>query len=144
MPLLIEPYCGAVATAPPGAGECSLVALRPLEPFSVRMKAAVVVGLFVGGPVLLTSAVAFALVFELPLVLIFLSLAGLLQAATLRVVRPYAVVAMVALSAVITPNTDAVTLLFMAGPMLAFYELSILASWLIERSRRRRGTLSER
>lgn len=209
LPLLIAPYCGAVALSGP-VGECALVALRPLEPFSVRMKASVVAGLFIGGPVifhqvwrfitpgltgrerryalpfvlgsqlmfglgiafaslvipqglrillgmggprvvamlsaseylsfLLTSAVAFGLVFELPLVLILLSLTGLVQVASLRRARPYAVLAMIVVAAIVTPTTDAVTLLLLAAPMLVFYELSILVGWLIERSKRRRGS----
>jgi sec-independent protein translocase protein TatC len=60
------------------------------------------------------------------------------KAAMLRRARPYAVVGMVIAAAIITPTTDAVTLLFMVGPMLLFYELSIGAAWLIERSRARR------
>jgi sec-independent protein translocase protein TatC len=47
-------------------------------------------------------------------------------------------VAIVIVAALITPTTDAVTLFFMAGPMVLFYELSIVAAWLIERARRRR------
>ncbi len=40
---------------------------------------------------------------------------------------------------IVTPTTDAVTMLFMAAPLALFYELSIVAAWLIERSRRRRA-----
>ena len=39
-------------------------------------------------------------------------------------------------------RVTAVTLLFMAGPMVLFYEVSILAAWLIEHSRRRRSASS--
>ena len=47
---------------------------------------------------------------------------------------------MVFVAAVVTPTTDPVNLFFMAGPMLVFYELSILAAWLIERSPPTKGT----
>jgi sec-independent protein translocase protein TatC len=63
---------------------------------------------------------------------------GVLNAANLRAARPYAVVAMVTLAAIITPTADAVTLLLVAGPMIVFYELSIVAAWLIDRRRARR------
>jgi sec-independent protein translocase protein TatC len=86
----------------------------------------------------LTTSVAFGLVFELPLVLIFLAMVGVVTAGGLRRARPYAVVAILIAAAIITPTTDAVTLLLMAGPMWLFYELSILAAWFIERRRRRR------
>jgi sec-independent protein translocase protein TatC len=206
--VLIDPFCRAQAVLDPELAECNLVAIRPLEPFSVRMKSAVVIGLFIGGPVIfyqlwrfitpgltrkerrlalpfvilsqvmfgvgmlfayvvipqglrillgmagdrvdifltldeyisffLTTSVAFGLVFELPLVLIFLSLVGVLSADALRRARPYAMVGIVTLAAIITPTTDAVTLMLMAGPMALFYELSIVAAWVIERRRRRR------
>ena len=86
------------------------------------------------------TALAFGLVFELPLVLVLLSLLGMVSSAGLRQFRPYALVLNTIVAAVVTPTTDAVTLLFMAGPMALFYEGSILAAWLIERSRRRRAT----
>jgi len=202
--LLLQPYCAVLA-----AGErCDLVVLSPLDPFFVRLRAAFVVGLFVGGPVLLYQAwrfitpgltsrerryalpfvllsqvmflaglvfaswviprglaillalggdgirpllgateylsfllamgLAFGLVFELPLVLISLVLAGVLTAAGMRRNRRYAVVAIFVAAAIITPTVDAVTLLLVAGPMMLFYEISILAAWLVERSRSRR------
>jgi sec-independent protein translocase protein TatC len=84
------------------------------------------------------TALAFGLVFELPLVLILLSLLGMVTSGGLRRFRPYALVLNTILAAVVTPTTDAITLLFMAGPMAVFYEASIIAAWLIERSRRKR------
>jgi len=86
----------------------------------------------------LRTSVAFGLVFEIPLVLVFLSLLGIVTSSAMRKARPWAIVANVAVAAVVTPTTDPVTLLFMAVPMVVFYELAILVAWLIERSRRRR------
>jgi sec-independent protein translocase protein TatC len=205
--LLMAPYCTALEAIRPD-DTCTLVALRPLEPFAVRIKTSLVIGLFVGGPVIfyqlwrfitpgltrkerryalpfvtlsqvmfalgigfayliipqglrillnlggpnieafltadeylsffLRMSVAFGIVFEFPLLLIFLALVGVVKAGMLRRARPYAVVGMVVAAAIITPTTDAVSLFFMVGPMLLFYELSIGAAWLIERARRRR------
>lgn len=204
---LIAPYCSNPLAYRNPSGDCSLIAIRALEPFSVRMKVSLLVGVFVGGPVIfyqlwrfvtpglttrerryalpfvagsqvmfaagiafayliiprgleillafagdqvtpqltaneylsffLTTSVAFGVVFELPLVLVFLSMVGVVTAAAMRRFRPYAVVLNLVVAAVVTPTTDAVTLLFMAVPMVAFYELAILAAWLIERRRRR-------
>lgn len=86
---------------------------------------------------LLTMGLAFGIVFELPLVLAFLVLAGMLTARAMRDFRRYAIVINVVVAALITPTGDAVTLLFVAGPMLLFYELAIGFAWLVERSRRR-------
>jgi sec-independent protein translocase protein TatC len=56
----------------------------------------------------------------------------------MRGFRRYAIVINVVAAAIITPTGDAVTLLLVAGPMILFYELSILFAWSVERSRRRR------
>jgi len=47
--LLIAPYCEVVEA---GRDNCNLIALKPLEPFSVRIRASLMIGLFVGGPVI--------------------------------------------------------------------------------------------
>ncbi len=203
--LLIEPYCRVLGD---GRENCNLIALRPLEPFSVRIRASMVMGLFLGGPVIfyqlwrfitpgltarerrftlpfvvlsqvmlgagivfayliipqaltvllamggprieaflsateylsffLRLCLAFAMVFELPLVLTALVLVGVLDHSSLKRGRPYAVVAMVTLAALVTPTTDAVTLLAVSAPMLLFYEASILFAWVVARRRRRR------
>jgi sec-independent protein translocase protein TatC len=206
--LLLTPYCATPQAYRDADGNCALVALRALEPFSVKIKTSLLVGLFVGGPVIfyqlwrfitpgltrterryalpfvvlsqvmfglgiafayvvlpqglrillgfggdqidvvlsaqeylsfyLTTSIAFGLVFEIPLVLTFLALVGILNSSQLRRFRPYAIVLNVVVAALVTPTTDAVTLFLMAGPMALFYEFAILASWLIERARRKR------
>lgn len=206
---IIAPYCELPqAVRLTEGGDCVLLGFRVLEGFSVRIKTALVVGLFLGGPVIfyqlwrfitpglttserryalpfvvlsqlmfafgigfayliipqglaillnlggpsiapalgaeeylsffLTTSVAFGLVFELPLVLVFLALVGMVSSSGLRRFRPYALVANVLVAAIVTPTTDPVNLFFMAGPMALFYELSIVIAWLIERGRRRR------
>jgi sec-independent protein translocase protein TatC len=87
---------------------------------------------------LLAMGIAFGVVFELPLVLAFLALAGVITSDGMRRFRRYAVVINVVAAAFITPTGDAVTLLFVAGPMIVFYELAILFAWTIERARGRR------
>jgi sec-independent protein translocase protein TatC len=83
--------------------------------------------------------IAFGIVFELPLVLVFLALAGVITSDGMRRFRRYAIVGNVVLAAIITPTVDAVSLMLVAGPMMLFYELAIVIAWLIERMRRRRG-----
>jgi len=203
---LIAPYCDLPSTIR-ATQECGLIALRPLEPFSVRIRTALVVGLFVSGPVLflqiwrfitpgltrkekqfalpfvlisqalfgagvafayliipralaillslggplvtpmlsateylsffLAMSLAFGVIFEIPLILISLTVVGVLNATQLRSARPYAVVVMTISAAIITPTTDAVTLLFVAGPMWFFYEFSVIVARLIGRRRAR-------
>jgi len=203
--LLLQPYCQATGAV----DGCDLIVLGPLDPFLVRIRAAVVAGVVVGGPVLLyqlwrfitpgltprerryalpfvllsqvmfaagivfaayaiprglsvllalggdsirpllgareylsfllTMGVAFGIVFELPLVLVFLSLAGVITSDGMRRFRRYAIVGNVVVAAIITPTVDAVSLMLVAGPMMLFYELAIGIAWFIERARRRRG-----
>jgi sec-independent protein translocase protein TatC len=208
--VLIQPYCSVTQEFRAIKGDCALIATRPLEPFSFRIKTAMVVGLFLGGPVifyqlwrfivpgltdrerryafpfvalsqlmfafgiafawyvipkglgillsiagpqvqtllqagdylsfLLTMMVAFGLVFEVPLVLVFLSLLGIVKAQGLRRARPYAIVGAAVLAALVTPTTDPVTMLLMMAPLVVFYELSVVFAWLVERRRGERRT----
>ena len=74
------------------------------------------------------------LVFELPVILVVLATAGVVTSEWLRQQRGYAILALVILSAVVTPTTDPVTLLLMAVPLIGLYELSI---WLTRAATRR-------
>ena len=89
----------------------------------------------------LATMIAFGASFEFPLVLIALSLTGVLSAGQLKRARRYAIVGVFAAAAVITPTQDPITMSMMAGPLLLFYEISVLAAWLIERRRRRTTAL---
>lgn len=206
--VLIDPYCGVVDRVSE-TGDCTLIILRPLEAFSVRIKVAMLAGTFLGGPVIffqlwrfvspgltsserryaapfvflsqvlfalgigfawfvlpnalgvltslggpqivpnltaqeyisfiLTTSMAFGLVFLLPVVLTFLSLVGVLTAAAMRNARPYAIVGIAIVAALVTPTTDPVTMLLMMAPMTVFYEVSIIFAWWFERRRARRA-----
>ncbi|MBU3665881.1 MAG: twin-arginine translocase subunit TatC [Chthoniobacterales bacterium] len=72
----------------------------------------------------------FGLAFELPVVVLALVKMGLLGHAQMRATRPYAVVVIFLLAAVITPTTDVFTLLLMGGPMVLLYEACI---WIAKR-----------
>lgn len=203
--VLVEPYCRLDSAFRP-AEACAVVATTPLEPFSVRIKVAVVVGLVLAGPVifyqlwrfvtpgllarerryalpfvvlsqlmfmggvafayailpfalevllsmageaitplitaneylsfLLTTAVAFGVLFEIPLILSFLAIAGVVGPATLRRFRPYAVLGNFFLAALITPTTDPVTMSILAVPMVILYEAAIGVAWFVQRRRR--------
>ena len=67
---------------------------------------------------------AFGLIFEMPLFCFFLARMGLISAGMMRRARPYAIVAIFAAAAILTPP-DVFSQLLMAGPMLLLYEASI-------------------
>jgi sec-independent protein translocase protein TatC len=70
---------------------------------------------------------AFGLVFELPVVIFFLSKIGLVTPELLRRQRKYAILLTFALGAILTPP-DVITQLMMAGPLILLYEVGILVS----------------
>jgi sec-independent protein translocase protein TatC len=68
----------------------------------------------------------FGVLFQLPLILFFLGLAGAVKVQQLRRQRRLALIIIVALSAVVTPTQDPFTLLAVSVPLYAMYEATIL------------------
>ena len=68
------------------------------------------------------------LVFELPIVIYFLSKIGLMSPAFMRTYRKHAVVIILVLAAFITPTSDATTMILVAVPLYILYEASIVVS----------------
>jgi sec-independent protein translocase protein TatC len=81
---------------------------------------------------------ATGVIFELPLLLAVLGMAGLVSSSFLMRYQRHAVVLCVALAAFITPTSDVFNLALMSAPMLVCYELGVLAVWIVERRRARR------
>lgn len=75
---------------------------------------------------LLAMSLLFGLVFELPVVSWVLARFGLLRTAWMRRYRRHAIVVILIAAALITPTTDALTLVIVSLPIWALYELSIL------------------
>jgi sec-independent protein translocase protein TatC len=75
------------------------------------------------------------LIFELPMVSYFLSKFGLLTPAFMRHYRRHSIVAILILSAVLTPTTDVVTMAVFAMPMFILFEISIWISAAVHRKR---------
>ena len=77
----------------------------------------------------------FGLVFELPMLAFVLSNLGVLTPQLLRTVRPYAIVLIFILAAIITPP-DVVSQFMIAVPMIGLYELSIGISMFVVKHRK--------
>ena len=83
------------------------------------------------------TSIAFwcGVVFELPVVVWLLAKVGIVTAEWLRQQRPYAILVLVILAAIMTPTTDILTLLLMTVPMLGLYECSIILARAARHSR---------
>ncbi len=74
----------------------------------------------------LAMLLGFGIVFEVPVLIAFLSMVGLVSADFLAKYRRHAIVVNTALAAIITPTGDPFNLALMAVPMILFYEIGIL------------------
>ncbi len=84
---------------------------------------------------LIKMLVAFGIAAELPLVLIFLQMVGVVRPETLAGNRRIAIAAIVLLGAIITPTGDPFNLALVAVPMYLFFEFSIVVGRLMIRRR---------
>lgn len=75
---------------------------------------------------LIMMSLVMGIVFELPVVSWLLGKMGLIKASMMQIWRRHAIVAILIISAIITPTTDAFTLFVVALPIWLLYELSIL------------------
>ena len=82
---------------------------------------------------------AFGIIFEMPLVLVFLGKIGLVTSRALARARKYAILIMFVVGAIFTPP-DVFTQILMAVPLIALYEVSI---WLVRATERRKARAEE-
>ncbi len=75
-------------------------------------------------------AAACGLIFQMPLVMMFLGKLGVVSAKGLLRYWRHAIVAIFTLSAIITPTIDPVNMTLLAGPIVALYFLSVLLVYL--------------
>ena len=77
---------------------------------------------------LMSLIIGFGLVFEYPIVVFILARFGLVTSSWLRKQRKYAFLLSAIAAALITPTTDAVSMLFMLIPLFVFYEVGIFVA----------------
>ena len=85
----------------------------------------------------MTLIFAFGFCFELPVLLVLLGRVGIVTSEGLAGARRYAIVAVVAVAAVVTPP-DVFSQVALSVPLVGLYEASIWIVWAIERARARR------
>jgi sec-independent protein translocase protein TatC len=85
-----------------------------------------------------SMSLALGAVFELPILILALTALGFVTPALLAQFRRHAVVGCIVGAAFITPGSDPVSMLALAGPLYLLYELSVILSSVVFRRRRRR------
>ncbi len=75
----------------------------------------------------------FGLVFELPVIVYFLTRIGIIKHEMLSKNRKYALLIIVILAAALTPGPDPISQIMMAGPVYLLFEISILVSKIADR-----------
>lgn len=73
--------------------------------------------------------IAFGVIFEIPLLIFFLAVTGIVSINSLVKFQKYMVVIMLIIAAILTPP-DVVTQLMMGIPMILLYEVGLLAAWI--------------
>ena len=87
----------------------------------------------------MTIILGLGIVFEMPILVFFLALMGVVSAGWLwRNVR-YSILAIFVIAAIITPTTDILSMCIFAAPMVGLYFVSIGVAWLVHPSRRKKA-----
>ena len=85
----------------------------------------------------MTIILGLGVIFELPILIFFLSLMGIVSAGWLwRNIR-YSILAIFVIAAIVTPTPDVVNMCIFAAPMVGLYILSIGVAWMVHPSRRK-------
>ena len=90
----------------------------------------------------LAMLLGFGIVFEVPVIIAFLSMIGLVSADFLAKYRRHAIIVNVALAAIITPTGDPFSLALMALPMIFFYEIGVILARILGKKKPAESTAS--
>jgi len=88
---------------------------------------------------LMMMVLACGLMFQLPMVVLVLAKAGLVNASFLKTFRRHAILVIVIISAILTPSPDMFSQIIVALPIYGLYELSILLAAKVEKQNALRG-----
>ena len=85
------------------------------------------------------SMLAFGAIFELPLLIYFLAMVGIVTHRSLWKFSRYWIVLSFIIGAILTPGPDVVSQFLMATPMIVLYNISILFAWRVTIKRERKA-----
>src|ERR1700736_1448286 len=85
----------------------------------------------------LTIIVGLGVIFEMPILVFFLALMGIVTAGWMWRNLRYSILVIFIIAAIITPTTDILNMCIFAAPMVALYILSIGIAWLVHPKQRK-------
>jgi len=85
----------------------------------------------------LTVIIGLGVIFELPILVFFLSLMGVVDAGWMWRNFRYSILVIFIIAAILTPTTDILNMCVFAAPMVVLYVLSIGIAWFFHRDRRK-------
>src|SRR5207248_10694054 len=85
----------------------------------------------------LTIILGLGVIFEMPILIFFLALMGIVSAKWLWRNLRYSILIIFIIAAVLTPTTDILNMCIFAAPMVALYLVSIGIAWLVHPKQRR-------
>ena len=84
----------------------------------------------------LTVILGMGLIFEMPILIFFLSLMGIVSAGFMWKNFRYAILVIFIIAAIVTPTTDMLNMCIFAAPMIVLYALSIGVAWIVHPKQR--------
>ena len=109
---------------------------------SENMKAVISIGRFVNFVTIFI--LAFGVIFELPVFMIFSAQVGIISRRTFEKNRRFAVLGIAILAALLTPTPDVVNMALMGGPLYLLYEAGILVIRILQIDEKRAQDRAER
>jgi sec-independent protein translocase protein TatC len=85
----------------------------------------------------LTIIIGLGIIFEMPILVFFLSLMGVISAAWMWRNLRYSILVIFLVAAIVTPTTDILNMCLFAAPMVILYVVSIFIAWLVSPARRK-------
>jgi sec-independent protein translocase protein TatC len=85
----------------------------------------------------LVIIIGMGVIFELPILVFFLSLMGIVTAGWMWRNLRYSILVIFIIAAILTPTTDILNMCIFAAPMVALYVLSIGIAWIVHPAQRR-------
>ncbi len=85
----------------------------------------------------LTIIVGLGVIFEMPILVFFLSLMGVISAGWMWRNLRYSILVIFIIAAIVTPTTDIMNMCIFAAPMVVLYMASILVAYIVHPSRRK-------